>query len=180
MTYILSEVPSNLILKNYVRPSRWIAFITTSWGVIATLTGIVQSYAALIVCRLFLGLVEGGMFPGCAIYLTFFYTKLELALRIGYLFVSAALAGVCGGLLAYAIGHMDGIAGQSGWRWIMIIEGLPTFVLGIACIWILADDPETAFYLNEEEKQMIFARRAAQLGQSDVFDWADVRKALKD
>lgn len=50
-------------------------------------------------------------------YLTFFYTKKELALRIGYLFVSAALAGGCGGLLAYGIGHMDGVAGQSGWRW---------------------------------------------------------------
>jgi hypothetical protein len=58
-----------------------------------------------------------------AIYLTMFYTKNELALRVGYLFVSAAIAGACGGLLAFAIGHMDGVAGQSGWRWIMILEG---------------------------------------------------------
>ena len=151
-----------------------------SWGIIATLTGVVQSYAGLIVCRLLLGLVEGGLFPGCAIYLTFFYTKHELALRIGYLFVSAALAGACGGLLAYGIGFMDGVAGQSGWRWILILEGLPTIVLGIACWWILADEPETAYYLNEEEKAMILARRAAQTGQYDVFEWQDVRKGLKD
>lgn len=51
-----------------------------------------------------------------------FYTKKEIALRIGYLFVSAALAGACGGLLAFAIGFMDGIRGMSGWRWILIIE----------------------------------------------------------
>lgn len=144
-----------------------------------------------------LGLVEGGLFPGCAIYLTFFYTKRELALRIGYLFVSAAIAGACGGLLAYGIGFMDGVAGQSGWRWIvggteqryspetdtliqLIIEGLPTCVLGIACWWILADDPDTARYLNAEEKQMILARRAAQTGQTDHFEWQDVRKGLKD
>ena len=98
VTYILSEVPSNLVLKR-LRPSRWIAFITTAWGIIATLTGVAQNYAGLIVCRLFLGAVEGSLFPGMAIYLTFFYTKRELALRIGYLFVSAALAGACGGLL---------------------------------------------------------------------------------
>jgi sugar phosphate permease len=132
------------------------------------------------VCRLFLGLVEGGLFPGCAIYLTFFYTKRELALRIGYLFVSAALAGACGGLLSYGIGFMDGIAGQRGWRWIMIMEGLPTFVLGIACWWILADDPETAYYLDDEEREMIIQRRNSQIGQSDVFEWPDVRKGLKD
>ncbi|KAK4611753.1 hypothetical protein CLAFUW4_12918 [Fulvia fulva] len=180
VTYILSELPSNLILKKYVRPSRWIAFITTSWGIIATLTGITQSYAGLIVCRLLLGLVEGGLFPGAAIYLTFFYTKRELALRIGYLFVSAALAGACGGLLAYGIGFMDGVAGLRGWRWIIILEGIPTVVLGIACWWILADDPETAYYLNDEEKEMMLARRAGQTGQTDVFEWQDVRKGLKD
>lgn len=45
-----------------------------------------------------------------AIYLTFFYTKRELALRIGYLFVSAAIAGSLGGLLAYGIGKLVFIA----------------------------------------------------------------------
>jgi MFS family permease len=63
VTYILSELPSNLVLKK-LRPSRWIPFITTAWGIIATLTGITQNYAGLVVCRLFLGAVEGGLFPG--------------------------------------------------------------------------------------------------------------------
>ena len=79
----------------------------------------VQSFAGLIVVRLILGALEAGLFPGMTIYLTLFYTKKEIALRVGYLFVSAALAGSVGGLLAYGIGHMDGVAGQSGWRWIM-------------------------------------------------------------
>lgn len=75
---------------------------------------------------------------------------------------------------------MDGVAGQRGWRWIMILEGIPTFVLGVACWWALADDPETAYYLNEEEKALIVSRRNAQIGHSDVFEWADARKGLKD
>ena len=115
------------------KPSRWLAFITVCWGIVATLTGVVQNYASLLACRVILGVFEGGMFPGLAVYLTLFYTKQEIALRVGYLFVSAATAGSVGGLLAYAIGFMDGIGGQLGWRWIMIIEGLPTFILGIAC-----------------------------------------------
>ncbi|MAD86602.1 MAG: hypothetical protein CL912_26905 [Deltaproteobacteria bacterium] len=79
--------------------------------------------------RLFLGAVEAGLFPGLAVYLTFFYTKKELAVRIGYLFVSAALAGGFGGLLAYGIGHMDGVAGQSGWRWFAALTPPGTQVL---------------------------------------------------
>ena len=60
-TYVVFELPSNLVLKHYVRPSRWIAFITTSWGLIATFSGFTQSYEGLLVCRVLLGLFEAGL-----------------------------------------------------------------------------------------------------------------------
>jgi MFS family permease len=120
VTYVLCETPSNLVLKKF-GPSRWLAFIVTFWGIVATLTGIVKNFVGLVVCRLLMGALEAGLLPGLVIYLTFFYTRKELAVRIGYLFVSAALAGACGGLLAFGIGHMNGLAGYKGWRWIMIL-----------------------------------------------------------
>lgn len=136
------------------------------WGVVATLAGVTQNYAGLIACRLFLGAFEAGLFPGMTIYLTFFYTKRELALRVGYLFVSSALAGACGGLLAYAIGQMDGVSGLRGWRWIFILEGIPTVVLGVATWFLLADDPEHARYLSPAEKAMMLLRRGREAGQT--------------
>lgn len=54
VTYILSELPSNLVIKKFT-PSRWLAFLTTTWGLTATLTGVAQSYGGLIACRLVLG-----------------------------------------------------------------------------------------------------------------------------
>jgi MFS family permease len=180
VTYLLFELPSNIALKRYVRPSRWIALISLCWGIVATMSGLVQSFAGLVVCRLWQGLFESGLFPGLAVYLSFFYTKREIGLRIGYLFVSAALAGGLGGLLAYAIGHMHGVAGQAGWRWIFIIEGIPTCVLGIACWWWLADGPETAWFLTAEEKKLMEIRRLQQTGVTEEFAWRDVRAALKD
>jgi hypothetical protein len=54
VTYILSETPSNLVIK-YFTPSKYLAFLTVSWGVVATLTGIVQNYAGLLACRVILG-----------------------------------------------------------------------------------------------------------------------------
>ena len=66
-TYVLFELPSNLVLKHYVRPSRWIAFNTTCWGLIATLSGLTQSYEGLLACRVLLGLFEAGLFPGCVV-----------------------------------------------------------------------------------------------------------------
>jgi MFS family permease len=106
VTYITSELPSNLVVKK-VGPSRWISFIALSWGLVATFSGFVQNFGGMLVCRLLLGAFEGGMFPGVVLYLTLFYTKRELALRISYLFTCSALAGACGGLLAYAISFLD-------------------------------------------------------------------------
>ncbi len=117
------------------------------------------------------------------IYLTMFYTKKEIALRVGYLFVSAALAGSVGGLLAYGIGFMDGVSGQSGWRWIMILEGLPSVVLGVGIYFWLADEPETAYYLSQEERDLMVVRKRRQIGHTssgDLLHKEDVIKAFKD
>ncbi|KAF3229482.1 hypothetical protein TWF191_001204 [Orbilia oligospora] len=174
VTYLLFEVPSNLVIKKF-RPSRWIAFITISWGLVATFTGLTQSYGGLLVCRLLLGIFEAGLFPGLTVYLTFWYTRKEIALRIGYLFVSAAIAGACGGLLAYAIGFLDGTSGMRGWRWIMILEGIPTVLLGFATPFILSDEPSTAGFLTPEERVFMAKRMQLQHG-SDVRPEENLKK----
>lgn len=182
VTYMLFEVPSNLVLKLFT-PRRWIAFITVSWGLVATLMGLVNSYGSLIACRLLLGAVEAGLFPGLSIYLTFFYTKNELALRVGYLFVSAAIGGALGGLLAYGIGHMDGVQGMSGWRWIFVVEGIPSAVLGVVTYFVLPNDAGSAYFLDDAEKALMEVRRRRAYGSSrssEEVGREDVLRAFTD
>lgn len=129
------------------------------------------------------GVVEAGLFPGLVTYLTMFYSKRELALRTGYLFSSAAIAGACGGLLAYGIGFMEGICGLRGWRWIMIIEGIPTVLIGIATWFFLADSPDTAYYLNDDDRALVVRLRSRETGQTasaQNFHWADVKEGALD
>ena len=117
------------------------------------------------------------------VYLTFFFTKREIALRIGYLFVSAAIAGSMGGLLAYAIGFMDGVRGYSGWRWIFIIEGIPTVLMGVSAWFWLADDSDNAYYLTQGEKDLNRVRRFRQIGytvSAEQLHKEDVIKGVKD
>lgn len=78
---------------------------------------------------------------------------------------------------------MDGIADMRGWRWILILEGIPTVLLGLAVYWLLADSVDTASYLSAEEKQYLAARRARESGQTSSaqrFHWADVKACFTD
>ena len=61
--YVAAEVPSNMAMKRF-RPSIWIPSIMVAWGVCCTLMGIVKNYQGLMAARVFLGIAEGGLFPG--------------------------------------------------------------------------------------------------------------------
>jgi hypothetical protein len=65
----------------------------------------------------------------------------------------------------------------------MIMEGLPTLVLGVAAWWWLADEPESAYYLTGEEKELMVVRKERQIGSSksgDHFHKEDMILAFKD
>lgn len=61
-------------------------------------------------------------------------------------------------LLAFALANMAGIGGYSGWRWIFIIEGLGTVVVAAASKLFIVDWPETAKFLNDDERQLLLLR----------------------
>lgn len=66
-----------------------------------------------------------------------------------------------GGLLASAIANMSGVRGYSSWRWIFILEGIVTILLGIAAFFLVSDFPENSRWLTEEEKAFVIARSGA-------------------
>ncbi|ESK84554.1 mfs transporter [Moniliophthora roreri MCA 2997] len=178
--YIVAELPSNLMLKA-VGPNLMLPTMLTLWGVVTTLQGVVKSYSGLLAARFFLGLLEGGVFPGLVLYLSYFYPRYKMNLRVAAFFASASLSGAFSGILAYGIIHMDGIGGRPGWSWIFILEGLFTVVFGASSYFTLPRAPEKCWFLNEEEKKYV----AAKLHQDNVhkeeqhFTWREVGEAFK-
>lgn len=57
VAYILMQVPSNLLLNYVGRPSLYLGFFTTAWGLVSTLTALVKNYEQIVACRFLLGLV---------------------------------------------------------------------------------------------------------------------------
>ena len=55
-----------------------------------------------------------------------------------------------------AIIKMDGVSGQSGWRWIFILEGIATVVIALTSMFFLPADIQSAKFFTDEERE--FAR----------------------
>ncbi|PGH09905.1 hypothetical protein AJ80_07615 [Polytolypa hystricis UAMH7299] len=184
--YSLFEVPSNIVLK-LMRPSWWISILVVSFGTVLTLQGIVKDYEGLLITRIFLGVAEAGFFPAATYLLTTWYCRWEYQTRVGIFFSAASLAGSFSGLLAFGIQHMDGVAGLGGWRWIFILEGILTVVIGVSVPWVLPDSPETCSFLTEHEKAYIQYRLSQDAGTAtgqvathDKFQWRYVKELLLD
>lgn len=136
------------------------------FGLMTVLQGLVQNYGGLLTVRFFLGVFETGMFPGCFYLIGMWYRRAEAQKRYSFFFSSTTLAGAFGGLLAAAIGKMDGIRGYAGWRWIFILEGLLSCVVSFVLFFILSDFPEDAKWLTEEERSYVKARLEVDQGKS--------------
>lgn len=153
--YICSELPSNLVLKK-ASPKLWLPFLTILWGIITMCLGFVRNYGGFVGVRAILGIAEGGLLPGMVghwiwmdwngrsnneqvLYLSTFYRRGDLALRMGLFYTAASLSGAFGGkfavisssqslsmlgLLARGLAAIAPRGGLEGWRWIFIIEGL--------------------------------------------------------
>ncbi|KAI9893988.1 MAG: hypothetical protein M1814_004758 [Vezdaea aestivalis] len=163
--YVLFEIPANILMKR-CKPHRWLAGCLFFTGVVACLQGLTASYSGLLAARFFLGLAECNMLPGAFYVIGMWYKRSETQKRFSFFFNSASLAGAFGGLLAAAIGKMQGLQGYNGWRWIFIIEGAFTALAGVVFYFFLPDFPEQAKWLTKEERAFIQARLLEDQGSS--------------
>lgn len=154
LAYALFEVPSNWVMKHYIRPSVWLALLLGCWGVATIGFAGVRNYATVLSLRLLIGVFEAGFFPGIVYLITIWYRHNERALRIALVIAFCNLAGAFGGAIAYGIGHVNGAAGLQGFRWLFIIEGLITVVSVLPTLLILPDYPARAKFLTADDKRL--------------------------
>ena len=107
-------------------------------------------------------------------FAAFWYRAEERSLRIALVLASATLAGAFGGAIAFGVGHLNGVNGLAGWRWLFIIEGVPTCLASVLIYFCLPNYPETARWLSSEEKEL--ANLRLEGAQSSVrLTWKDFK-----
>ena len=158
-----------------------------SWGLVSLLTSQVKGFGGLVTCRLILGITESPFFAGVLFYLSRWYTKKELSLRMAIFYSGSMVSGAFGSLIAAGILHgLAGTNGFSAWQWLYIIEGAITITLGILIAIILPDFPHEWKRLSPEMKRLAIRRMVLDAAAEDRDEsgghsqWKGLRMALVD
>ncbi len=149
--YCLFEVPSNLLLHK-VGARLWIARIMVTWAVLAGAMAFIRTPMSFYVLRFLLGVAEAGFFPGVVYYLTGWAPAAHRARLIGLFMTAIPVSTALGGPISSAILTLDGALGLAGWRWLFLLETIPSLILGVATLLWLRDQPKDVAWLTPEEK----------------------------
>ena len=159
--YFLFEIPSNLLLHK-LGARIWIARILITWGILATLTGLVNSVQQLYAVRFLLGLAEAGYFPGIALYLTYWFRQRDQAQAIALFLAGIPVTSILGAPISgFILDHVHWLS-ISSWRWLLILEGIPAVVGGVLTYSLLPSRPAEAKFLGKEEKNWIAEELASE------------------
>jgi ACS family tartrate transporter-like MFS transporter len=151
--YVLLEIPGTMLVELW-SARKWIARIMISWGLIAALTGLIHNAQQFYWARFLLGVAEAGFFPGVLVYLTHWYRAQDRAKAVALFMSAIPVSQILGSPISAGLMKLHWL-GYSGWRWLLILEGLPAVVLGIVTLYYLTDRPEDARWLTQEERDWI-------------------------
>jgi ACS family tartrate transporter-like MFS transporter len=159
--YFLFEVPSNVMLNRF-GARIWIARILLSWGALVFASAFVHNATQLYVLRFLLGVAEAGFFPGIIVYLTYWFRAKELATTVALFTAAIPVSYIIGAPLStWIMEHVHWLH-WSGWRWMLVLEGIPALFGGLFCLLCLTNRPEEARWLSTRERQWVQEQLAAE------------------
>ena len=141
--YFIFQIPGAAYARRK-SARRLIFFALVGWGILASLTGIIQNYWLLAIDRLLLGAAESFILPGMLILLTNWFTRAERS-RTNTLLILGNPVTVL--WMSAATGY---IIKAVGWQMAFVIEGVPSILWGFVWLYLVRDKPEDASWMNRE------------------------------
>ncbi|KAE8363350.1 major facilitator superfamily domain-containing protein [Aspergillus caelatus] len=159
--YVIFQPPMTVITRK-IGPTYFLGTIVILWGAILVGMGFARNWKHMVATRALLGLLEAGYFPGCVYLLSSWYTRFDVQKRFSVFYLIGCVASALSGILAFGLMQMGGLQDLEGWRWIFIMEGVITGVIGLLTITFLVDFPDKAHkswrFLSEKECAFIVRR----------------------
>ncbi|EJD08468.1 allantoate permease [Fomitiporia mediterranea MF3/22] len=164
LSFLAAELPSQLVSKR-LGPDRWIPMQMCMWSIVTMGQFFLTGRASFLACRALLGFIQGGFIPDLILYLSYYYTKTELPIRLSLFWMSSNLCSIAASFLAYGVLHLRGHLGKAGWRWLFLVEGSITLAIAISTFFMMPPSPtqsRTWFrpngWFTEREETIIVSR----------------------
>ncbi|KAJ5710012.1 Major facilitator superfamily domain general substrate transporter [Penicillium malachiteum] len=151
--YLAMEFP-NLWLITRFPIGNYMGGCLVAWGACLCCLAACKNFAGLATIRLLLGIFEAALLPCLLLVNARWYRRDEQPLRTAFWYNT--FAGVFGGILSYAIGHING--SLATWKYIFLIYGSFTIAIGLVVFFTLPNSPATAWFLSEKEKRVALIR----------------------
>ncbi|CAI7631087.1 unnamed protein product [Penicillium pancosmium] len=175
---VASPLASILLVKFSV--AKVVVVTVLIWAGIQMCMATGNSFGSLAALRVLLGAFEAAVNPGFTIITSTWYKPSEHALRHGLWYGGASVAYIFGGILAYAISHIH--SAIKSWQFLFIIFGAATLLIGLLVLWLLPDNPQTAWFLNERERRLAFIRVQGARHSAETRKWnnGQMKEAILD
>ncbi|KAI1193811.1 major facilitator superfamily transporter [Nemania serpens] len=159
--FLLAELPSQLISKR-IGPDLWIPIQICIFSFISGSQFFLQGRASFLATRFLVATFQGGFIPDMILYLSYWYSGTRLPIRLAWFWTSSQLVEIGVGFAAVGLLSLRGVLGYAGWRWLFLVEGLFTFLVGIASFFFMPQSPAKTKswwnpkgYFNEREVKII-------------------------
>lgn len=143
--YLVAQYPAGYLLQRYPA-GRFLGGSMVGWSILLLTTPACHNFAGIAANRFLLGVVEAVVNPGFVLIMSMWYTRDEQPLRLVAYYCMNGVAGIFGGLLGYAIGHIT--TGLAQWQNVFLIFGAVSFVWAIVFLIFMPDLPTTTRFLN--------------------------------
>ncbi|MGI0018045.1 MAG: MFS transporter, partial [Nitrosotalea sp.] len=176
--YFVLEIPVTVWIQKW-SARKWVARIMIGWGIISVLTAFTNTEGQFYGLRFALGLGEAGFFPGIILYISHWFTGREKAVAYSMFLAAVPVSQIIGAPLSTHILSVDWLDMQ-GWRWLFILEGIPSIILGIFAFLYLTDRPSQAKWLSQDEKKWFETKMASENKIKDTKYGLSWKRAIRE
>ena len=177
--YLLSQLSGNIVLKRFGAPT-WISFIVFAWGFIGAAHGFIQNVAQFYILRFAVGIAHGGSIPAVWYIIPMFYPQEHVTNAYSVILAAMSFSMPLSSPLFAGLLSLGPCVNVKGWRLLFVVGGIISMLYATLVYFCLPASPQTASFLETEEKEWIAESQGGRRNECDLSFWEATKRVVSN